>query len=88
MKNKLLVWCDDPPEDRVISMFVGFRVVYYESMNRELKRRPIYECRCDERLKTKDEGSTRLTYTVELLPNHDRTHSQTSSIPHHFYHVV
>ena len=26
--------------------------------------RPIYECRCDERLKTKDERSTRLTYTV------------------------
>ena len=23
----------------------------------------IYECRCDERLKDKDEGSTRLTYT-------------------------
>ena len=30
---------------------------------------PIYECRCDERLKTKDEESTRFTYTrliVEL----------------------
>jgi hypothetical protein len=24
---------------------------------------PIYECRCDERLKTKDEESTRLEYT-------------------------
>ena len=24
----------------------------------------MYECRCDERLKTKGEGSTRLTYTV------------------------
>ena len=22
-KKKLLVWCDDPPEDRVISMFAG-----------------------------------------------------------------
>ncbi len=33
-------------------------VVYnYESMNRELKTRPIYECRYDERLKTKDEGT-------------------------------
>ena len=30
---------------------------------RELNRRLIYECRCDERLKVKDEGSTRLTYT-------------------------
>jgi hypothetical protein len=32
-------------------------------MNRELKTRPIYDCRCDERLKTKAEESTRLTYT-------------------------
>ena len=32
-------------------------------MNRELNRRLIYECRCDERLKTKSEKSTRLSYT-------------------------
>ncbi len=32
-------------------------------MNRELNRRLIYECRCDERLKGKGEGSTPLTYT-------------------------
>ena len=35
----------------------------------DLNRRPIYECRCDERLKTKAEESTRLTCTglpVEL----------------------
>jgi hypothetical protein len=38
-------------------------VVYYESIKWELKRRPIYECLCDKRLKTKSEGSTRLTYT-------------------------
>ena len=25
--------------------------------------KPIYQCRCDERLKTKDEESTRLTHT-------------------------
>ena len=31
--------------------------VYYESINRELKIRPIYECRYDERLKTKAEES-------------------------------
>ena len=35
-------------------------------------RRPTYEYRCDERLKVKAEGSTRLTYTgfregLELL---------------------
>jgi hypothetical protein len=37
--------------------------VYYESIKRELKIKPIYECRCDERIKTKAEESTRLIYT-------------------------
>ena len=32
-------------------------------MKRELKIRPIYECRCDERLKAKVEGFTLLEYT-------------------------
>ena len=32
-------------------------------IKRELNRRRIYECRCDERIKAKSEGSTRLTYT-------------------------
>ncbi len=44
-------------------------VYYYESIKRELKRRLIHEYRCDERLKTKTEESTRLTDTglvVEL----------------------
>jgi len=31
-------------------------------INRDLNRRLIYECLCDERLKTKVERSTRLTY--------------------------
>jgi hypothetical protein len=46
-----------------------FSFVYCESINRELKIRPIYECRCDERLQTKTKEFTRLTYTglvVEL----------------------
>jgi hypothetical protein len=38
-----------------ISLFV-----YYESIKRGLKRRLIYEYRCDERLKTKNEESTRI----------------------------
>jgi hypothetical protein len=38
-------------------------VVYYEPRKRELNIRRIYECQCDERLKTKTEGSTRLVYT-------------------------
>jgi hypothetical protein len=44
-------------------------VVYYESIKRELQRRLIYEYRYDERLKTKNEESTRLAHTglvVEL----------------------
>ena len=40
-----------------------FVYVYYESRKRELKTRPVYECRCDERLKTKSEKSTHLVYT-------------------------
>ncbi len=38
-------------------------VVYYETRKRELKTRPMYKCRCDERLKTKTEKSTLLGYT-------------------------
>jgi hypothetical protein len=37
--------------------------VFYETRKRELNRKLIYECRCDERLKVKDEGSTYLVYT-------------------------
>jgi len=36
----------------------SFIVVYYESIKREVKRRLIYECRYDERLKTKTEEFT------------------------------
>jgi hypothetical protein len=39
------------------------RIVYYESIKRELKIKPISECRCDERLKTKPEESTFLSDT-------------------------
>ena len=44
-------------------------VVYYESLKRALKTKTIYGYRCDERLKTNVEESTRLVYTplcVEL----------------------
>jgi hypothetical protein len=44
--------------------------VYYESIKQEPRTRPIYECRWDERLKTKAEESTRgqprLAYTGVL----------------------
>jgi hypothetical protein len=38
-------------------------VVYYETIKREVKIKPISECRCDERLKTQPEESTRLSDT-------------------------
>jgi hypothetical protein len=44
-------------------------VVYDESIKRELKIKPKYECRCAERLQTKTKRFTRLSYTglvVEL----------------------
>ena len=44
-------------------------VVYYESIKRDLKTKLIYECRCDERQKTKVEESTRLACTAL----HDKT---------------
>jgi hypothetical protein len=43
-----------------------FKVVYYESIKRELQRKPTSECRCDERLKTKTEESTHIVYTGSL----------------------
>jgi hypothetical protein len=42
----------------------GLDVVYYEMINRELNKRLLYECRCDERRKDKVERSTRLSYTM------------------------
>ena len=38
--------------------------VYYESLKRELKTKPIYEFRSNERLQTKVEEFTRLTCTL------------------------
>jgi hypothetical protein len=43
--------------------FSPFRIVYYETIKREVKTRPIKECRFDERLKIKDDESTGLIYT-------------------------
>ncbi len=52
---------------RVCVYLIELEIVYYASINRELKIKPIYECRCDGRLQTK--RFTRLSYTglvVEL----------------------
>jgi hypothetical protein len=58
-------------ESSTVAALAGGRMslafVYYESMKRKLKIKPIYECRCDGRLQTK--RFTRLSYTglvVEL----------------------
>jgi hypothetical protein len=40
-----------------------FFFVCSEYIKRKIKRIHIYGCRCNERLKAKTEGSTRLTYT-------------------------
>ena len=48
----------------LIRIRTGTKFVFsHESIKRELQIRPIYECRFDERLKTKVEESTRLDYT-------------------------
>jgi hypothetical protein len=47
----------------VVLRVPGNLVVYYESIKRELKTKPIYECRCDERPQTKTKRCTRLSYT-------------------------
>ena len=39
------------------------KLVYYETIKRDPKIKANSECRCDERLKTKVEESTRLLYT-------------------------
>ncbi len=63
--SKVILINKDPYHTQIRSK----RFVYYESIKGELKRRLIYEYRCDERLKTKNEESIRLVDTglvVEL----------------------
>ena len=55
MKTRLI-------DEKFESVMVEFVIVYYESIKRELKTRPIYVCRCDERLKPTAEKSTRLAF--------------------------
>ncbi len=62
-------------------------VVYYESINRDLKIRCIYECRCDERLQTKTKGFTRLTYT-ELVVELEHLKIETRLIDNKFANVM
>ena len=75
--------CFDRPRSRESSWhpcwwFKCRVAVYYESIKRELKRRLIYEYRCDERLKTKTEESTRLSDTG-LVPVVELEHLKTKT---------
>jgi hypothetical protein len=49
-------------KDLHVSHTLEKHLFYYETIKRELKEKPISECRCDERLKTKvEESSKRLS---------------------------
>ena len=61
--------CDQRQKAEREHIFQVQEVVYYESIERDLKIRCIYECRSDERLQTKTKEFTLLVYTglvVEL----------------------
>jgi hypothetical protein len=48
----------------ILLSFESYLLYYYDlETKREVNRRLIHECRCDERLKDEAEGSTHLTYT-------------------------
>ncbi len=49
-------------------------LVCYEGIKRDLNRRPIYEYRCDERLKTKSEGSINLVSDVDTTILYEELH--------------
>ncbi len=72
-------------ETRLIDERLGdLKIVYYESMTRELKIKPIYECRCDERPQTKTKRFTRLSYTglvVELEHLKTKTRLTNEKLP-------
>ena len=54
--------------DRKIQDICAKVAVYYQEIKRELNRRLVSECRCDERLKAKTERSTRLAHTLQKGP--------------------
>jgi hypothetical protein len=47
----------------MILLHQNFLEFIITSIKREIKTRPIYDCRCDERLEPKDDESTCLAYT-------------------------
>jgi hypothetical protein len=67
-RHYVLLW----EETQLFRVTVKVFVVYYESIKREVKRRLIYEYRCDERLKTKKKESIRL---VDLFITNQQSES-------------
>jgi hypothetical protein len=59
---------------RTYTLMGSQTIVYNELRKGELKTRPIYECRCDERLKTKDEKSTNLTVSHQYSRRYVKFH--------------
>ena len=55
--------CTCDIEEREHGVSAGVNATMLSALNRDLNRRPMYEYRCDERLKGQAEGSTRLVYT-------------------------
>ena len=62
-------------------------VVHYETIIRELNKRLIYECRCDERLKNRVEESTHLTCT-QLVGELEHLKTETRLIDEMFASVM
>jgi hypothetical protein len=66
LKKDLLVYYETKKRDlNMLKKDNAFRFII-KSSKQELKTRPIYDCRCDERLEPKNDESTCLGYTVLL----------------------
>ena len=74
------------PETTTIGS-VSLLVVNRESESQIQDRRLIYECRCDERLKSRVEESTRLTYT-QLVGELEHIKTETRLLNERFASVM
>ena len=70
---------------RVLPTFAFMFII--KSIKQELKTRPIYDCRCDERLEPKNDESTCLGYT-ELLGELEHLKIETRLIDEKFASVM
>ena len=60
-------WHKDERRYLWFQFIITDKVISLESIKRKLKKKVLLECRCDERLKDKADGSTCLVYTGYLL---------------------